>query len=244
MTKTLKFALGTVLAAALASQPAFAQQKKPAAAAPAPAAGAQRTPVAPGVAVADLEAAVGSTNAYRNAQAQRQTYFKPALDAAQAKFDQYEAQLKPLRAQLNADVQAKKPDSVLQQEYVQIQKLEAQRDNDAKQALAPVQLSEAYVQEQITDKLPQALQNTVSKRGISLLLNPDAVILSAPVYDATATIVAELNVLVPSVQIVPPQGWMPRRVREQQAAQQQAAQAPAGAPATAPKPAGPQPEGR
>jgi hypothetical protein len=60
--------------------------------------------------------------------------------------------------------------------------------------------------------------------------------------------VAELNALIPTANIVPPQGWVPRQVREQQAAQQQAQQAQqqpaAAAPAQAPRPAGPQTDGR
>ena len=154
--------------------------------------------------------------------------------------------------QFNADRTAKKPDAVLQTEYDAIQKMQAQGEADIKQILAPANLSDEYVVEQITDKLPQAVQNVMGRRGLTLLLNPDSVILSAQPYDVTAGLVAELNVLVPSAQITPPPGWQPRRAREQQAQQQQqvTGAAPATAPrpavpgTTAPKPAGPQPEGR
>jgi len=93
----------------------------------------------------------------------------------------------------------------------------------------------------------------LGRRGITLLLAPDSVLVAAPQYDLTPAIVAELNVLVPTAQLTPPTGWQPRRVREAQQQQQQAgtpAPRPAGTPApapaatTPPKPAGPQPEGR
>ena len=129
----------------------------------------------------------------------------------------------------------------------QIQRVRAQGEEEIKRMMAPVDLSEAYIIEQITDKLPQAVQNVLSKRGISLLLTPGSVYFANPAYDVSAAIVQELNILVPSVQVVPPQGWVPREVREQQAQQQQRAPQPApatGRPAPAPRPAGPQPEGR
>ncbi len=243
MTNLIKFALGSALAAALVAQPALAQTVKRAA--PAAAAAGPRGATLAGVGTADLQAAVASTNAYRNAVQQRQQAYKPIYDAAQARLNQLEASLKPLATQFNADRAAKKPDSVLQTEYAQIQTMQAQGEAEIKQILVPAQTSDEYVIEQITDKLPQAVQNVMGRRGLTLLLNPDAVILAGPAYDVTAGLVAELNTLVPSAQISPPAGWQPRRVREQQAQQQRAATGAAPvAPASAVKPAGPQPEGR
>lgn len=248
MTNLIKFALGTALAAVLVAQPGQAQTAKKPAAAPAPA--AQRGTVAAGIGVADLQAAVANTNAYKAAVQQRQQAYKPVYDAAQARLNQLQTQLKPMADQFNADRTAKKPDSVLQTEYDAIQKAQAQGEAEIKQILVPANQSDEYVVEQITDKLPQAVSNVMARRGLTLLLNPDAVILSAQPYDVTAALVAELNVLIPSAQITPPAGWQPRRVRDQQAQQQQqvtgAAPATAAKPMTAtpPKPAGPQPEGR
>ncbi|MEY4952798.1 MAG: hypothetical protein RL299_1222 [Pseudomonadota bacterium] len=253
MTKILNTVAGLALALAMTAGAANAQAaKKPAA--PAQAA-APRVALLPGVGTADLEVAVANTNAYRAAQQQRQSVYKPTFDAAQARAKQYDAQIKPLADQLNADVTAKKPDAQLQTQAIAIQKLRNQGETEIKQMLAPIELSEAYVLEQISDKLPQAVQNVLGRRGITLLLAPDSVLVAAPQYDLTPAIVAELNVLVPTAQLTPPTGWQPRRVREAQAAQQQqqagaAAPRPAGTPApapaatTPPKPAGPQPEGR
>ena len=248
MTNLIKFALGSALAAVLVAQPGQAQTaKKPAAG---PAAAAQRGTVAAGIGVADLQAAVANTNAYKAAVQQRQQAYKPVYDAAQARLIQLQTQLKPMADQFNADRTAKKPDSVLQAEYDAIQKAQAQGEAEIKQILVPANQSDEYVVEQITDKLPQAVQNVMGRRGLTLLLNPDAVILSAQPYDVTAALVGELNVLIPSAQITPPAGWQPRRAREKQAQQQQqvTGAAPATAPkpmtATPPKPAGPQPEGR
>ena len=247
MTNIFKFALGSALAAALVAQPGLAQTARKPAVAAAPA--GQRGTLAAGVGVADLQGAVANTNAYKAAVQQRQQAYKPVYDAAQARLTQLQTQLKPMADQFNADRSANKSETVLQGQYDAIQKMQAQGEAEIKQILAPANLSDEYVVEQITGKLPQAVQNVMGRRGITLLLNPDAVILSAQPYDVTGALVAELNVLVPSAQVTPPPGWQPARVRQQQQQQQQqvTGTAPATTPrpgTTAPKPAGPQPEGR
>ena len=249
MTNMFKFALGSALAAALVAQPSLAQTARKPAVAASPA--AQRGTIAAGIGVADLQAAIANTNAYKAAVQLRQTTpaYKALNDQAQARLNQLQAQLKPMADQFNADRAAKKPDAVLQVEYDAIQKAQAQAEAEIKQILAPATLSDEYVVEQITDKLPTAVNNVMSRRGLTILLNPDAVILSAQPYDVTGALVAELNVLIPSAQINPPPGWQPARARQQQQQQQQQASgtAPAATPrpvAPAPKPAGPQPEGR
>ena len=248
MTKTLKLAGGFALAFALLAQPLTAQTR-PAAAAPA-APAAPRGTIVPGIGVADLQAVVFSSNAYRTGMQNRQAQYKGVIDGAQTRARQIDAQINGLINQFTADRAAKKPEAVLQAEVAKIQQIKADGENEIKRMLAPVDLSEAYIAEQITDKLPQAVQNVLNKRGITLLLSPNSVYFANPAYDISAAIVQELNLLLPSVQYVPPAGWVPREVREQQAEQQrgqqgrQPAPAPAAGPAPAPRPAGPQPEGR
>ncbi|MFP5395051.1 MAG: OmpH family outer membrane protein [Alphaproteobacteria bacterium] len=235
MTKIFKALCGTALALALVS-PAMAQKADKNAPA-APSAG----PVVAGIGVANLNAAVAASNAYQVAGQQRQTTYKATYDAAQARATQIEAELKGLVDKFNADKAAKKPDAILQQSYVAVQQRQERGKEEIRQILMPVMLSEAYVEEQITDKLDQAVQAAMTKRGVSILLQPETVIARANGYEMTPAIIAELNALIPSANLVPPQGWVPRQVREQQAAQQQAQPA-AAAPAA--RPAAPQTDGR
>lgn len=236
MTKIFKALCGTALALALVS-PAMAQKADKNAPA-APGAG----PVVAGIGVANLNAAVAASNAYQVAGQQRQTTYKATYDAAQARATQIEAELKGLVDKFNADKAAKKPDAILQQSYVAVQQRQERGKEEIRQILMPVMLSEAYVEEQITDKLDQAVQAAMTKRGVSILLQPETVIARANGYEMTPAIIAELNALIPSANLVPPQGWVPRQVREQQAAQQQQAQPAAAAPAA--RPAAPQTDGR
>lgn len=246
MTKLFKSLCGTALVLAMAAP--VAAQKKPAPA-PVPAA-APTGPIVPGLAVANLDAVIVNSNAYQVAQQQRPVTYKATVDAYNVRAQQLDAQLKVMIEKFNADRAAKKPDALLQQQYGAIQQFEAQAKEELQRIRLPISLSEAYVIEQIAEKLDQAVQNAMSKRGITILLGPDAVIARTNAYELSPTIIAELNVLIPAANLVPPQGWVPRAAREQQAAQGQAQQprpsavTPAAPKPAAPRPVGPQPEGR
>jgi Skp family chaperone for outer membrane proteins len=215
-------ALGTVV-----SQPAFAQ--------------ATGT-VVPGLAIANLDAVIANANAYKTAETQRQTTYKAQIDQATSRGAALNAQLKPLADKFNADRQGGKVgQAALEQQAGSIQQLQENGQAELQRILQPVALSRAYVQEQVEDKLDQAVKNAMGKKKISLLLSPQAVLaVNNNAYNLNQDILAELNTLLPSAQLVPPAGWLPRQAREQQA--QQGGQAPA-APAAA-APAGKQPTGR
>lgn len=195
-----------------------------------------------GVGVVSLPAVIANSNAYKTAEQQRQTTYKAQIDQAEARRQQLEAQLTPLIQQFNTARQAETPDQqALQQQAAQIQQIEQSGQRELQQILAPVALSRAYTQEQIEDRLDEAVQAAAEKKNITLILDATTgqVIFAAAQHNITQAVLAELNTLLPSVQIVPPEGWVPREIREQQAAVQaaQAAQ-------TAQQPQQQQPTGR
>jgi Skp family chaperone for outer membrane proteins len=236
MKTILKSALAAGLMLGTASFPAFVPT--------AMAAG----PIVPGLGIANLDAIRVNSNAYKSAAQQRQTTYKAQIDQANARAQQIQAQLKPLADKFEADRRAAKPNqAALQQQVAQIQQLQQAGQEEVNRILAPVAMSEAYVDEQIAEKLGTAVQNALNKRKISILLRPDGLIHADNAYNMNQPILDELNVLLPSAQIVPPQGWEPREVREaraRQGGQQPAAAAPAAAPAAPAQPAGPPPQGR
>ena len=187
----------------------------------APAMAQNAGPVVPGLGVAQLEAVVANSAAFQTAQTQRQTTYKAQLDQAEARRNALQAQLSPLVTKFNTDRQAANPNqTALQQQAAQIEQLQQTGQTELNRILAPVALSQAYVNEQIEDKLDQAVRNAMTKKKISLVLNPNAVLaMNNNAYNLTQDIINELNTLVPSAQIVPPQGWEPRQIREARAAQ-------------------------
>jgi Skp family chaperone for outer membrane proteins len=195
------------------------------------------TPVAAqivkGIGVVNLPAVVANSNAYKTAETQRPVTYKPQIDQAEARRAAIAAQLQPLITKYNADQQANPNNPALAQQGATIQQISQAGQQEIQQLVAPVALSRAYVTEQIEDKLDTAVQNAAKRKNIQLILDPTqgAVVYADAAYNITQDVLNELNTLVPSAQLVPPQGWLPREMRQQQAAQ--AAAAGQAAPATA-----------
>ena len=195
--------------------------------------------VASGIAVANPPAIVANSTAYQTAQQQRPVTYKAQIDQAQTRRNQISAQLKPLYDKIEADSKNPKADrAALQQQAVQIQQIEQNGEREIQQILAPLNLSQQYVLEQIGDKLDDATQAAMTKKKVTVVLDSQSIIKADQVYNLNQDILAELNVLIPSAQLVPPAGWMPRAQREQaaqQAAQQGQQQPAPAAPAKQPQ---------
>jgi Skp family chaperone for outer membrane proteins len=234
MTKTVALAAGLAIAA-VSAQPALAAKAAPAAAAPAASGN-----IVQGLGVASFDAVIANSNAYKTAETQRQTTYKAQFDQAQTRQNALNAQLKPLVDKFNADRQGGKvAQAALEQQAGSIQQLQENGKAELQRMLQPVGLSQAYVNEQIEDKLNDAVKAAMTKKGVSILISPDAILaVNGGAYNLNQDILNELNTALPSAQLVPPAGWEPRQVREQRA--QQAAQGQPAPAAGAPT----QPSGR
>jgi len=204
-TAPLKAAIvaGMMFGTVAASQPAAAQT------------------IVKGMAIATLDAVIANSNAYKVADQQRKTTYKPQFDQAEQRRNQLAAQIKPLVDKFNVDRQAPNANQqTLSQQAQQIQQLQQSGQQELQLILQPVAMSQSYVQEQIDAKLNDAVKTAMKKKGITLLLSPDAVLaVNDNAYNLNQDILNELNTMVPSAQIVPPQGWEPRQIREARAAQ-------------------------
>lgn len=198
--------------------------------------------VVKGIGVVSLPAVVANSNAYKTAETQRPVTYKPQIDQAEARRAALSSQLTPLVDKFNKDRQANPNNPALAQQAATIQQLQQAGQQELQQLVAPIALSQAYVTEQIEEKLDAAVQNAAKKKNIQLIIDPTqgSVLYADAAYNITQDVLNELNALLPSAQLVPPQGWVPRQVREQQAAQAGATgqAAPAAAPATPPRTGG------
>ncbi|MEY2942623.1 MAG: hypothetical protein RLY97_637 [Pseudomonadota bacterium] len=218
MKNTLKLLAAAALLAGTSSV-AFAQQAKPAAVAAPARSGVN------GIAVANFEAVIQVSNANKLAQQQRTTTYKPQFDAYDARGKAINAQLQPLYDKLNKDRAAPGANpAALQQQADAINAIQEGAKQELAAIIAPAAASDAYVKEQITDRLQAATDAAVAKNGVTLILRPEAVAYTPlKAYDITQAILNELNIQFPTALLVPPAGWEPREVRDQKA--QQAAQA-------------------
>jgi Skp family chaperone for outer membrane proteins len=199
----------------------------------------------PGVGIANRDVIVGSSKAFKDAMLQMQTTYKPQFDQIKTRRAALRAQIKPLADKFIADRKAAKPDTaLLQQEYAQIQQIQQQGQQELEQIIEPVNVAKQYVIEAILAKLDDATQAAMTRRKITLVLDAQGVFKHDKIYDLDQDVIAELNVIVPSVSVTPPAGWLPRQQREQQAQEQAAAAAEAAEDGAAAPAAKKQPQGR
>jgi len=202
--------------------------------------------VANGIGVANRDLIVASSNAYKAAVQALPVTYKPQFDQYKARRAALRAQIKPLADKFIADRKAPNPvAATLQAEYGQIQQIQQSGQQELEQIIEPVNLAKQYIVEQILAKLDDATQAAMTKRRITLVLDAQAVAKHDSVYTMDQDVIDQLNLLLPSVSVTPPAGWLPAQQRQQQAQEQAAAQAEAaeeaaGAPAAAKK----QPQGR
>ncbi|WP_310533663.1 OmpH family outer membrane protein [Novosphingobium sp.] len=231
--KTILKAATAVAVVLTVAQPAIAQTPAAPAATP-----ASNGITVPGIGIANIDLIVVNSNAFKVAQTQRPQTYKATYDAAEARRKQIADQITGMVTKFNADRALPNANQqALAQQAQSIQAMEASGTQELQKLLQPVSYSEAYVQEQISEKLNAAINTAMTKQRITLLLNPSAVVATTNAYNLNQAILTELNTALPSAQLVPPAGWEPREVREAKA--QQAAQQGGAAPAApvAPAPA-------
>ena len=174
-----------------------------------------------GIAVADPEAAVANSRAWSAARTQIQTTYKTQLDQANARRQAISAELQPLvTAYQTAAAAPGATEASLRPQAQAIQTKEQAANNELARLTQPAQRAQAYALEQISAKLPDAVNAAVRAKNVSLLLRPNAALFANPAADVTSAITAELDRAVPTVSITPPANWQPGQ-------QQQGAAAPA-----------------
>ncbi|EQB32085.1 OmpH family outer membrane protein [Sphingobium ummariense] len=175
----------------------------------APAAAQSKT----GIAVVDLQRAVATSAAYTAARTQIQTTYKAQIDSFTARKNAIDADLKTKGDALQAALKAanNKPTPAIETQYQQFQQSQQSAQTELQTLSQPIALANAYVEEQITAKLSDALKSAMTKAKVDLVLAPDATVSYQPTVDITQSVVTELNTLVPSVGITPPAGWQPGR---------------------------------
>lgn len=188
-----------------------------------------------GIAVANPEGAVAGSKAWQAARTQIQTTYKAQLDQARTRQTAIQAELQPLvTAYQTAARVPGASEASLRPQAQAIQTKQQAAEAELGRLTEPAQRAEAYALEQISGKLPAAVQAAVRARNVTLLLRPNAALFAQPAADITSAITAELDKTVPSVGITPPAGWQPGQQGQQGAA-----------PATAPaQSARQQPQGR
>ncbi|MFT3965494.1 MAG: OmpH family outer membrane protein [Sphingobium sp.] len=180
-----------------------------------------------GVAVVDVERAVATSNAYATARTQMETTYKAQIDQFNSRKTALETDLKTKQDALNAALKAagNKPTPAIESQYQALQTSQQNAQAELQRIGSPVALAQAYVEEQISAKLGDALKNAMTSAKVDLVLKPEATVSYQPTVDITEQVKAQLNTLIPNASITPPAGWRPGGQQQQGAAPAAAAPA-------------------
>lgn len=169
-----------------------------------------------GIAVANPEQAVAASKAWTAARGQIQTTYKTQLDQATTRRNAIQAELQPLvTAYQTASRAPGATEASLRPQAQAIQTKQQAGQAELARLTQPAQRAEGYAIEQISAKLPDAVQAAVRARNVTLLLRPEAALFAQPAADITAAITAELDKTVPTVGITPPANWQPGQQGQQ-----------------------------
>lgn len=167
-----------------------------------------------GVAVVNLEAAVVQSAAFKSAATQIQAAYKTQIAAFQARQTALSNELAPQRTEIEGLQRTPTTPKATLDAKINAYQAKAQVAQTELQRLTlPFARPEAYVKEQIGDKVEAALKAAMTAKKVNLVINPEAVIAVQGGADLTPDVITQLNALVPSVSITPPANWQPGQQR-------------------------------
>ncbi|MEL7196681.1 MAG: OmpH family outer membrane protein [Pseudomonadota bacterium] len=198
------------------------------------------------VGTASISRAIQGTTALQTAYGQVNQTYTAQIQTAQTKQGELSELLKPFDTDGNGEI-SETESAALQAapNFAQIQTLQREIASINDQVTA----ARVYAVEQVLVQYPTALQEVATQNQIQMIVDPASLQYAVEGADITPLVTTSLNAKVPTVGIVPPNGWRPgpntvqifqeiqrrallQQIREQQAQQQQSqqngAQAPSG----------------
>ena len=168
------------------------------------------------VALADVRAAAAKSNAFTVASQQIQTTYKAQIDQQETRGQTLQAEMNVLIAKYNEEAK-KTPQNAaaIQAAGKAVQDKRQAAQTELGRIGAPVDLAIAYVEDQISVRMNEAIKAAMTAKKVDLLVNPEAVIARENNVDITDAVVAELNRLLPNVSTAVPAGYQAGQLVQQ-----------------------------
>ncbi|GMN02827.1 OmpH family outer membrane protein [Erythrobacter sp. MTPC3] len=160
------------------------------------------------IATADISRAILGTTALQTAYQQVSTTYAAQIETRRTKQQQLTALLQPFDTNGNGQVDEAEVQAVQNSpNLAQIQTLEGEIGAINNQ----VNNARIYAVEQVLAQYPAAVQEIAEAQQIGAVLQPEAIQFASESADITPQVTTSLNAKVPSVGIVPPNGYRPSR---------------------------------
>jgi len=156
------------------------------------------------IATVDTSGAIIGTDALKTAYDQVNTTYQAQIDQAQAKRQELTQVLQPFDTNSNGNLdESELPAVQASSELATIQRLEGEINSLTNQ----VSDARVYAVEQILAQYPAALEEVATQQQIQMILPVGSVQFARREADITQAIATSLNAKIPSVSVVPPQGY-------------------------------------
>ena len=160
------------------------------------------------VATADIARAIIGTTALQTAYQQVNTTYAAQIETRRTKQQELSTLLQPFDSNGNNQLDDSELPAVQNSpSFAQIQTLEGEIAAINNQ----VNNARIFAVEQILAQYPTALQEVAAAQQVSVVFQPEAIQFAGEGADITPQITTSLNTKVPSVGIVPPNGYRPSR---------------------------------
>jgi outer membrane protein len=168
------------------------------------------TPVAaqaiPGavIAVVDLEKVTSQCNACKTAGAALRSQATALQSRQQALVAPLQTEQKSIQAAIDALPQGKEPDAALKQRAAAFQTKYQQAQEEVARSEQQLQRNQAYINQQVRDKLGPIYQQVMQRRGANLMVEVGSTLATASALDVSNDVLAALNSSMPTLQTTAP----------------------------------------
>lgn len=169
----------------------------------APTANAQAIPAAV-VAVVDLEKVTADCTACKNASATLRSQVTALQTREKTLATPLETEQKSIQAAIDALPQGKEPDAALQARIKAFQTKQQTGQQELVRQQQQIQRNQAYITQQIRDKLGPIYQQVMQRRGANIMVEVGSTLATSASLDVTNDVLAALNTALPTIQTTAP----------------------------------------
>lgn len=167
------------------------------------------------IAVVDLEKVTSQCNACRTATAALQSQAAALKSREQGLVAPLQTEQKSIQAAIDALPQGKEPDPALKARASAFQNKYQQAQQEAARSEQQLQRNQAYINQQVHDKLGPIYQQVMQRRGANIMVETGTTLATTTAVDVTNDVLAALNTSMPTLQTTAPAQATPRQSQPQ-----------------------------
>jgi Skp family chaperone for outer membrane proteins len=156
------------------------------------------------IAVVDLEKVTAECNACKTAAAALRSQATALQTRQQALAGPLQTEQKSIQSAIDALPQGKEPDAALKTRAQAFQTKYEQAQQEIARGEQQLQRNQAYINQQVRDKLGPIYQQVMQRRGANIMVESGATLATSTSVDVTNDVLAALNAAMPTIQTQAP----------------------------------------